>query len=110
MIKLGYKYPKSNMEVASTSESHKQETHYPRLDIGSEYGDYPKVTLPVKGSDIGKEITATVKLKVTKIAEVSSEKKSNRAYSFDVLEIHFNRDSDDSKSDRLNSMKKEYGG
>lgn len=77
MIKLGRKNS-SVMEAPASPE--KDRVWYPSLHIDD-------VDLGFKGADVGKELTAIVKLKMTNINERTNEKKDSRSYGFDVLAI-----------------------
>lgn len=64
-------------------ERTKNRVHYPSFCI------YDK-KLPIEPEDVGKILTATIKLKVTGVNMRTNEDKQSLNYDFDVREIVFN--------------------
>ena len=65
------------------AEKPKNRVHYPSFCI------YDK-KLPIEPEDVGKVLTATIKLKVTGVNMRTNEDKQSLNYDFDVREIVFN--------------------
>ena len=65
------------------AEKPKNKVHYPSFCI------YDK-KLPIEPEDVGKILTATIKLKVTGVNMRTDEDKQSLNYDFDVREIVFN--------------------
>jgi len=82
-INLGTKPQKS--EIATASPSNKRVESYPEFYVEN-------ITLPISSDDVGKEITAMVKLRVKKAGdEIDYENKKKYRASFCVLGINFNK-------------------
>jgi len=82
-INLGTKPPKS--DIAESPSSKKRAISYPEFYVEG-------ITLPISSDDVGKEVTAMVKLRVKKAGdEIDYDNKKKYQARFSVIGINFNK-------------------
>uniref|UniRef100_A0A6H1ZC40 Uncharacterized protein n=1 Tax=viral metagenome TaxID=1070528 RepID=A0A6H1ZC40_9ZZZZ len=80
-VNLGKKEPSYDSPVEVSKKS-KPQIYYPSF--------YCEKELPIGGKDVGKEITAVVKLKITSVEKrIKDGKEPKYDYRFDVLKLKF---------------------
>jgi len=67
--------------TAEVSLPRKKEKYYPSFHVS-------ETELPIQGTQVGKEITATVKLKVRSIEKRENERGKKLSYDFNVIAIN----------------------